>query len=120
VNEFAAQHPILAVALPKIVVLLFVLLTSLAYLTWFERKVVAHIQAALGTYRVGRTGCCSRWRTDSNSSSRKTQRPRALTNSPIFLRRFGVGLAITSIAVIPFDPKSSRSSASRRRWPSRT
>ena len=40
-NEFAAQHPILAVALPKIVVLLFVLLTSLAYLTWFERKVVA-------------------------------------------------------------------------------
>jgi len=30
-------------------------------LTWFERKVVAHIQSRWGPYRAARTGCCSRW-----------------------------------------------------------
>ena len=55
-NEFAAQHSILIVVLPKVVVLLFVLLTALAYLTWFERKVVAHIQSRWGPYRVGPHG----------------------------------------------------------------
>jgi NADH:ubiquinone oxidoreductase subunit H len=48
VNEIAAQHPLLVVVLPKVIILLFVLLTALAYLTWFERKVVAHIQARWG------------------------------------------------------------------------
>jgi NADH dehydrogenase len=55
-NEVAAQHPFLVVVLPKVVVLLFVLLTALAYLTWFERKVVAHIQSRWGPYRVGPHG----------------------------------------------------------------
>jgi len=56
VNGLAAEHPLLVVVVPKVIVLLFVLLTALAYLTWFERKVVAHIQARWGPYRVGPHG----------------------------------------------------------------
>ncbi len=38
------------------VVLLFLLLTALAYLVWFERKMAAHIQGRWGPYRVGPHG----------------------------------------------------------------
>jgi NADH:ubiquinone oxidoreductase subunit H len=69
--EFIAQHAILVVSLVKIaalsfdrttalvvvslvkiLVLLIVAMTALAYLTWFERKVVAHIQSRWGPYTV--------------------------------------------------------------------
>ena len=50
------QHPVLVVSLVKIAVLLFVVMTALAYLTWFERKVVAHIQSRWGPYYVGAHG----------------------------------------------------------------
>ena len=51
--EFISQHPVLVVSVVKIVVLLFIVMTALAYLTWFERKVVAHIQSRWGPYYVG-------------------------------------------------------------------
>ncbi|PYU06579.1 MAG: NADH-quinone oxidoreductase subunit H, partial [Acidobacteria bacterium] len=44
------------VTILKIIVLLFVILPLDAYLTWFERKVVAHIQSRWGPYRVGPHG----------------------------------------------------------------
>jgi len=40
----------------KVAVVMFVLLTSIAYLTWLERKVVAHIQSRWGPYLVGPHG----------------------------------------------------------------
>ena len=54
--EFVTQHAVLVVSLVKIVILLFLTLTTLAYLTWFERKVVAHIQSRWGPYYVGAHG----------------------------------------------------------------
>ena len=50
------QHAVLVVSLVKIAVLLFVVMTALAYLTWFERKVIAHIQSRWGPYYVGAHG----------------------------------------------------------------
>jgi NADH-quinone oxidoreductase subunit H len=106
VNEFAAQHPILAVALPKIVVLLFVLLTALAYLTWFERKVVAHIQARWGPYRVGPHGLLQPLADGLKFLFKEDPTPAGADKFAYFLAPFlALSLAITSIAVIPFGPK---------------
>jgi NADH-quinone oxidoreductase subunit H len=46
----------LGVAVAKVVVVLLVLLTAIAYITWLERKLVAHIQSRWGPYRVGPNG----------------------------------------------------------------
>ncbi len=105
-NEFAAQHPILIVALPKIVVLLFVLLTALAYLTWFERKVVAHIQSRWGPYRVGPHGLLQPLADGVKFLFKEDVTPTGADKFAYFLAPFlALALAITSIAVIPFGPK---------------
>jgi NADH-quinone oxidoreductase subunit H len=106
VNEFAAQHPIIIVALPKIVVVLFVLLTALAYLTWFERKVVAHIQARWGPYRVGPHGLLQPLADGLKFLFKEDITPTGADKFTYFLAPFlSLSLAITSIAVIPFGPK---------------
>jgi NADH-quinone oxidoreductase subunit H len=43
-------------SLIKIALILFVVLTAIAYLTWLERKVIGHIQARWGPYLVGPHG----------------------------------------------------------------
>ncbi|MBI4464131.1 MAG: NADH-quinone oxidoreductase subunit NuoH [Acidobacteria bacterium] len=48
--------PILAFILAKIIVVLGVLLTAVAYAVWFERKLVAHMQSRWGPTRVGPHG----------------------------------------------------------------
>jgi len=60
VNSFLSANAELVITVVKIVLLLFIVLTVNAYLTWFERKVVAHIQSRWGPHRVVRTDCCSR------------------------------------------------------------
>ena len=104
-NELAAQHPLLVVALPKVVILLLVLLTSLAYLTWFERKVVAHIQARWGPYRVGPHGLLQPLADGVKFLFKEDVTPAGADKFAYFLAPFlALSLAITSIAVIPFGP----------------
>ncbi len=42
-TSFLAAHATIIIYLVKIALLLFIVLTVNAYLTWFERKVVAHM-----------------------------------------------------------------------------
>ena len=105
-NEFASQHPLLLVALPKIAVLLFVMLTALAYLTWFERKVVAHIQARWGPYRVGPHGLMQPLADGVKFLFKEDITPAGADKFVYFLAPFlSLSLAITSIAIIPFGPE---------------
>jgi NADH-quinone oxidoreductase subunit H len=105
VNEIAAQHPLLIIVLPKVVILLFVLLTALAYLTWFERKVVAHIQSRWGPYRVGPHGLMQPLADGVKFLFKEDVTPAAADKFAYFLAPFlALSLAITSIAVIPFGP----------------
>lgn len=105
-TEFASQHPVLVVALPKIIVLLFLLVTSLAYLTWFERKVVAHIQTRWGPYRVGPHGLLQPLADGVKFLFKEDVTPAGADKFVYFLAPFlSLSLAITSIAVIPFGPR---------------
>ena len=105
-NELAAQHPLIVVVLPKVVILLFVMLTALAYLTWFERKVVAHIQARWGPYRVGPHGLLQPLADGVKFLFKEDVTPAGADKFAYFLAPFlALSLAITSIAVIPFGPK---------------
>jgi NADH:ubiquinone oxidoreductase subunit H len=45
VNDFLTKYAFLIVPIVKIAILVFIVLTLDAYLTWIERKVIAHIQA---------------------------------------------------------------------------
>jgi len=92
--------------LVKIVVLLFVLLTAVAYLVWFERKVAAHIQSRVGPYRVGPHGLLQPLADGVKFLFKEDVTPAGADKFAYFLAPFlAMSLAITSIAVIPFGPK---------------
>jgi NADH-quinone oxidoreductase subunit H len=103
--EFVAQHPILVVSIVKIVVLLFVLMTSLAYLTWFERKVVARIQSRLGPLYVGAHGLLQPLADGLKFLFKEDLTPPASDKFVYVLAPFlALSLALTTLALIPFGP----------------
>jgi NADH-quinone oxidoreductase subunit H len=103
--EFVAQHPILVVSVVKIVVLLFVSLTALAYLTWFERKVVAHIQSRWGPYYVGPHGLLQPLADGLKFLFKEDFTPPAADRLVYLLAPFlALSLALTTLALIPFGP----------------
>ena len=105
-NELAAQHPLLVVVLPKIIILLFVLLTALAYLTWFERKVVAHMQSRIGPHRVGPHGLLQPAADGLKFLFKEDAMPAGVDKFVYLLAPFlALTLALSSLAVIPFGPK---------------
>ena len=86
-NDFVTQHAEILISLVKIAILLFVVLTVNAYLTWFERKVVAHIQSRWGPHRVGPHGLLQPLADGLKFLSRKIPRPRAPISSSTISRR---------------------------------
>ncbi len=103
--EFVAQHPILVVSVIKIVVLLFLTLTALAYLTWFERKVVAHIQSRWGPYFVGPHGLLQPLADGVKFLFKEDVIPPASDKFIYLLAPFlALSLALTTLALIPIGP----------------
>jgi NADH-quinone oxidoreductase subunit H len=105
VNYLFAQHPILLISLVKVVFLLFALVTSLAYLVWFERKIAAHIQARLGPYRVGPDGLLQPLADGLKFLFKEDTTPAGADRFAYFLAPFlSMTLAVSTIALIPFGP----------------
>jgi NADH-quinone oxidoreductase subunit H len=105
VNELFAQHPLLLVSLVKVIVLMFLLLTALAYLVWFERKVAAHIQGRWGPYRVGPHGLMQPLADALKFLFKEDMIPAGVDRFVyVFAPFLTMSLAISSIALIPFGP----------------
>jgi len=103
--EFITQHPILVVSLVKIVILLFLTLTTLAYLTWFERKVIAHIQSRWGPYYVGAHGLLQPLADGVKFLFKEDVTPPGADKVLYILApSLALTLAITTLALIPFGP----------------
>src|SRR5208282_5850855 len=106
VNEFLTQYAFLIVPLIKIAILLFLVLTVDAYLTWLERKVIAHIQARWGPYRVGPHGLLQPLADGVKFIFKEDPMPAGVDKIAYFLAPFlTLMLAMTSLAVIPFGPQ---------------
>lgn len=107
--EFITQHAVLVVSLVKIVVLLFAVMTGLAYLTWFERKVVAHIQSRWGPYYVGAHGLLQPLADGLKFLFKEDVTPPMSDKLVYILAPFlALSLALTTLALIPFGPSSVR------------
>ncbi len=90
-------------AVIKIALMLFVLLTAVAYIVWLERKVVGRIQNRWGPTRVGPFGLLQP-AADGIKFILKEDLTPPHVYKPIFIAApiIAVVFALTSIAVIPF------------------
>jgi len=94
---------LLLITLIKIAVVIVVLFTTIAYLTWLERKVVAHIQARWGPYLVGPHGLLQPVADGIKFILKEDIVPLEADKVLYWLAPFlGFTLALLSIAVIPF------------------
>lgn len=87
----------------KVAVILFILLTAIAYLVWMERKVIAHIQSRWGPYRVGPHGLLQPLADGLKFLFKEDIVPAEANRFVYWLAPFlGFTLAFLSISVIPF------------------
>jgi NADH-quinone oxidoreductase subunit H len=106
VNERLTQYAFLIVPIIKIFILVFLVLTVDAYLTWIERKVIAHIQARWGPHRVGPHGLLQPLADGVKFILKEDPMPANADKLAYFLAPFiTLMLAVTSLAVIPFGPQ---------------
>ncbi len=87
----------------KVAVVLVVLLTSIAYAVWLERKVVAHMQSRWGPYLVGPHGLLQPLADGLKFLFKEDIEPREVDRFVYYLAPFvAFTMAFASIAVIPF------------------
>ena len=104
-SEFLAQHSLLATSVVKTIVMLFAVLTALAYLTWFERKVVAHIQTRWGPYRVGPHGLLQPLADGIKFIMKEDPLPAGVDKFVYLLAPLlAMAVALTALGLIPFGP----------------
>ncbi|MGD1095097.1 MAG: NADH-quinone oxidoreductase subunit NuoH [Bryobacteraceae bacterium] len=93
----------LIISLIKAAVVAFVLLTTLAYLQWIERKVIAHIQLRVGPRRVGPHGLLQPLADVVKLMTKEDMIPSHVNKVFYLLAPFlAVTFALISISVIPF------------------
>jgi NADH-quinone oxidoreductase subunit H len=95
----------IVITLIKTAILFAVLMTTLAYLQWVERKVIAHIQVRPGPYRVGPHGLLQPLADVIKLITKEDLLP-PYVNKVLFLAApfIAVTMALLSISVIPFGP----------------
>ncbi len=105
-TSFLSTNAELIITLVKIVLLLVIVLTVDAYLTWFERKVVAHMQARWGPHRVGPHGLLQPLADGMKFLFKEDPTPAGVDKFVYYLAPLlALALAMTSIALIPFGPE---------------
>src|SRR5437016_3565120 len=95
----------IVITLIKILIVFAVLMTTLAYLQWVERKVIAHIQVRPGPYRVGPHGLLQPLADVIKLITKEDLLP-SYVNKPLYLLApfLAITMALLSISVIPFGP----------------
>src|SRR5947199_1006837 len=87
----------------KAAIVAFVLLTTLAYLQWIERKVIAHIQLRVGPRRVGPHGLLQPLADVIKLMTKEDMIPSHVSKLWYLLAPFlAVSMALIPISVIPF------------------
>jgi NADH-quinone oxidoreductase subunit H len=95
--------PYILIALVKIALMVFILLTAVAYIVWLERKVVGRIQNRWGPTRVGPFGLLQP-AADGLKFILKEDLTPPHVNKPLFIAAplIAVVFALSAIALIPF------------------
>ncbi len=108
-KELFLQHAFLITTAVKSGLLLFIVLTVLAYLTWFERKMIAHMQSRWGPYRVGPHGLLQPAADGLKFLFKEDPTPAGVDRLVYFLApALTLALGLTTLAVIPFGPEPIR------------
>src|SRR6266480_4710691 len=96
----------IVISLIKVLVVFAVLMTTLAYLQWVERKVIAHIQVRPGPYRVGPHGLLQPLADVVKLITKEDLVP-PYVNKVFYLMApaLAIVMALLSISVIPFGPQ---------------
>ncbi len=93
-------------SLIKIAIVFGILMTTLAYLQWIERKVLAHIQVRTGPLRVGPHGLMQPLADVFKLLTKEDLLPPYVNKFFYVLAPFiAVSLALISISIIPFGPE---------------
>src|SRR5438128_401166 len=95
----------IVITLIKVLVIFAVLMTTLAYLQWVERKVIAHIQVRPGPYRVGPHGLLQPLADVIKLLTKEDLVP-PYVNKTLYLAApfLAITMALISISVIPIGP----------------